>query len=244
MSSLRHAPRVPRCAAWNRPPGGARLSPMRTAGGVVAFLLAAAVAVTASSVSAGDAASTYVVTTVEDGDGGPSSDLTLRDAIEAANEDDTDSRIVLVIGGSHVLEHCTDEVDALVVVGDTSTTIEGRGATIEQTCDGERVLQVGGTGAFRLHDVTISGGDARTAGGGVVVDGPQQVIVRGSTFTGNRTAADGGGLAVLGAGATIERSLFQGNEARRGGGAWVNGDVVVEASTFAENVASTDGGAL
>jgi predicted outer membrane repeat protein len=195
-------------------------------------------------VSAGDAVSTYVVTTVRDGDGGPSSDLTLREAIDAATDDDTDSRIVLAIGGTYVLERCTDEVDALVVGGGTSTTIEGRGATIEQTCDGERVLQVGGTGAFRLHDVTITGGDARTAGGGVVVDGPQQVIVRGATFTRNETGADGGGLAVIGAGATIERSLFQDNEARRGGGAWVNGDVVVEASTFAENTAATDGGAL
>jgi predicted outer membrane repeat protein len=217
---------------------------MRTAGGVVAFLLAAAVALTASSVSAGDAVTTYVVTTVQDGDDGPSTDLSLRDAVEAATDDETDSRIVLAIGGDYLLERCSDGVDALVVGGDTATTIEGRGATIEQTCAGERVLQVGGTGAFRLADVTITGGDARTAGGGVVVDGPQLVHVVGSTFTTNRTAADGGGLAVIGAGATIERSLFRDNEARRGGAAWVNGDAVVEASTFTANRASTDGGAL
>jgi len=217
---------------------------MRTAGGVVAFLLGAAAVLTASGVSAGDAVTTYAVTTVEDGDAGPSADLSLREAFEAATEDDTDSRIVLAIDGDYVLDRCTDGVDALVHGGTTAITIEGRGATIEQTCPEERVVQVGGTGAFRLEGAVITGGDTRTAGGGIVVDGPQQVAITDTTFTGNRTSADGGALAVLGTGVTIQRSLFEDNEARRGGAIWINGDTVINGSTFTANVASSDGGAV
>lgn len=216
---------------------------MRTVGGVVAFLVAAAAALPASSVAAPGGA-TYLVTSQVDDPGAPSSDLTLRAAMEAASEDGTDSRIVLAIDGTYVLDRCTDGVDALLLTADGETVVEGRGATVEQTCAGERVLEVGGEGTLRLHDLTITGGDSRTAGGGVAVDGPQRVVVRGGAFVGNRSASEGGGLAVIGAGATIEHSSFEGNEARRGGGAWVNGDVVVSASTFATNVAATDGGAL
>ena len=217
---------------------------MRTAGGLLALLLGASTVLTASGVSAGDAVTTYLVTTAEDGDAGPSTDLSLRGAFAAAVEDGTDSRIVLGIGEQYVLDRCTDGADALLHGGDTALTVLGRGATVEQTCPGDRVVQAGGTGSFRLDGITIAGGDSRTAGGGVAVDGPQQVTVVDSAFVDNRSAADGGALAVIGAGLTLERTSFEGNEARRGGAVWVNGDATVTASTFASNVASSEGGAL
>jgi len=128
-----------------------------------------------STVPAG-AADTIVVTTTADGGGG-----SLRDAFATASTDGVDTIIelqagatyALTCGGGGQLEHTENNVLELA----------GNGATIEQTCAGERVIDQQGTSGIRLTDLTITGGNTPSDGGGVNASGP--VTATRVSFAGN-----------------------------------------------------------
>ena len=79
--------------------------------------------------------------------------------------------IVLTAGATYQLTRCEPVVPSAQAIGfgqvtiGGAVTIEGNGATIEQTCP-DRVLFT--QDAITLNDVTITGGDAEGQGGGLL----------------------------------------------------------------------------
>lgn len=92
-------------------------------------------------------------------------------------------------------------------------SILGSGATIRRAADAPRfrLLEVTESGAVRIADLRLVGGDAgRQPGGGILVRG--QLGLRKSTLQDN-TAAAGGALANLGGSVTLVDSTVTGNQA-------------------------------
>jgi len=139
-------------------------------------------------------------------DGDPNS---LRDVIE--NQATTDGDIViLTAGATYVLT--LGEINPAAAV-----TIEGNGATIQQTSGGDNLLESGFD--LTLRNVTLTGGHEPDDGGAIDMNGGDLTIVN-STLVGN-CAADAAGA--------IE------NE---------DDDTVIIASTLANNDADDDAGAV
>jgi hypothetical protein len=122
----------------------------------------------------------------------------------------------VTLGSSIDLVDCSPTGGDLDRAG--ALVVDGGGFTIRQTCPGERVLE-STSGGLTLTDVTITGGDlvatGDTSGGGVRVAG--DVLVNGTTVTGNRVTAQGfrvagGGIAATGS-VTLSGSRVDGNEA-------------------------------
>ncbi|MFN8027361.1 MAG: choice-of-anchor Q domain-containing protein [Acidimicrobiia bacterium] len=149
-------------------------------------------------------------------DGGSNS---LRDVLE--NQISSGDTVVLQAGATYTLDFCElPPPAAFTGVGDISVaaavTIEGNGATIDQTCQ-DRVLQT--QDAITLRDVTITGGNSNFFGGGLEVD--DNVL------------------------ATIDGVTFVDNESDSGGGIGTFGDLSITDSTFTNNVSSDgDGGGI
>jgi hypothetical protein len=202
---------------------------------------------------------TYRVTTTDDQVNGATGGLSLREAVLAAAADDADSRIVLGIDATYVLDRCAPEAPdegqqgALTVVSSLTPgseadgfdlVVQGRGSTIEQTCAGERVWSQQAYGPLALHDLTITGGEA----GGVYVASGWSIRAYDVTFAGNSSPSNGGGLLVGGGGsALLVRATFTGNDSGGdGGGVWANGSVTARESTFSANgsVDTDTGGAI
>ncbi len=206
---------------------------VRAALGAVALVGAPAAVVVATAGPA--SADTFTVTTTTDGVPG-----SLREAIEDLATNAGGDTVVLQAGATYQLD-CDSggslEHDA------TPLVIEGNGATIEQTCDGERVLDQGDAD-LDLEYVTITGGNTSGAGAGVRTSG--SLGVHHSTIRDNvsGTASAGGGISMLGGAgsALIEDSTLTGNTARNGGaiGVAAGTQVQVVNSTITDNHA--DGG--
>jgi hypothetical protein len=160
----------------------------------------------------------------------------LRAAIDDANAGGSDGVTITLSAGTYTLNQCgptgpddTNTAGDLDATGSGPLTITGlgTGATIKQTCSGERVLDQRGTALLSLQNVTITGGRATgrpAVGGGVRAAGP--IWVDHSTVADNSARGDVG---------TTE--VFQGADAR-GGGLSAVGPVTVISSTFAANVAA------
>lgn len=116
--------------------------------------------------------------------------------------------------------------------GKNPVTFKGNGATFFRDAadsDKFRFLRVTGTNASLIvNDLTFSGGfasgtSAVGSGGAILATSNGILTVSDSTFTGNTSAADGGGVAVLnGAGgstSSFTRTIFSGNTAAGTGGA-------------------------
>ena len=180
-------------------------------------------------------ADTFTVTTTADGGSG-----SLREAIEDLAVNAGGDTVVLQAGATYLLT-CGEGGD--LSHGSTPLIIEGNGATIEQTCDGQRVLQQG-EADLDLEYVTITGGNTDAPGAGVQTSG--SLGVHHSTIRDN-TAGPlvlGGGISMLGGegSALIEDSTLTGNTARNGGaiGVAAGTQVQVVNSTITDNHA--DGG--
>ncbi len=111
-------------------------------------------------------------------------------------------------------------------------------------------INITGSGASELDNLTLSGNSSRAGGGGALV-AQHTAVITNSTFSGNttvdgQTPGYGGGLAVSSTAiATITNSTFSGNSAEaHGGGLASNGASTILNSTFVDNVSALIGGGL
>jgi hypothetical protein len=136
----------------------------------------AAVGLTAVAVPPVGALNIITVTTTADG--GPGS---LRQAFADASTDGDDTRIELQPGalyeltcaGGGQLEHTEDN----------QLIIFGNGATVDQTCADERVIENDATNLIVVTEMTITGGNTNADGGAIRADG--SVRAQRVYFTGN-----------------------------------------------------------
>jgi len=120
-------------------------------------------------------------------------------------------------------------------------TVLGNGITISGN-NASRVIDNNTPGPLTLNGVTITGGNAPVAGGGVFSLGV--VTLTNSTISGNTAATGGGGVAA--GTVTLTNSTISGNTASAGGGGGIdaNGAVTVTNSTVSGNHSSGDGGGI
>ncbi|OWY62948.1 hypothetical protein B7486_55700, partial [cyanobacterium TDX16] len=208
--------------------------------------------ITAAPAQAGPPAP-YVVTTTDDVLEAPDAAISLREAVTLANEDGAASHIHLQAGATYELDLCDagapDESGNLS--GDLdhdaageALTIAGFGATIRQTCSGERVLNaLHPASQLTLVNTTITGGRTATTGGGVFSNGPLSLIA-GSVEGNVGGGAGGGGVAsffdVVVNGTTFRDNATSGH----GGGVFANEEAIVHGSTLVDNRAAQDGGGV
>lgn len=183
-------------------------------------------------------AETIDVTTTADGGLG-----SLRAAIDDINAAGAGPHTInLVAGETYALTDC-DAGYLEVQNGSGPLTINGNGATIDQTCADERIMRYDATEQLTLNEVTITGGNRSGSAGAIKSFGP--VAVNDSTFIDNRTDDDGGAIWTNDQNVTITGSTFTGNRAGGSGGAVYvrDGAITVVNSTFEANGARS-GGAL
>lgn len=175
----------------------------------------------------------------------------LRDAFETANANGEDDELVLSAGTTYDLT-CA-EGGQLDLSTNGRVIITGNGATIRQTCDGERVLEQVAAGTVAVRDLTMTGGNggdggAIKAGGAVLaervhfvdnesgtIDAHGNVTLVESTVTGS-SHVDGSIVSTGGGDLWLENSTVTGNEAAN---SLLYGDdgVLLVLSTIADNVA-------
>ncbi len=100
-----------------------------------------------------------------------------------------------------------------------------------------------------LDGLTLRGGYSRQSpvgGGGLLVPGVMDVVIRSVHFVDNETIGDGGGLHVqAGSTGVAEKCTFSSNRATRGGAvASSSSDFALMDDGFQNNVATVDGGAI
>lgn len=190
--------------------------------------------------AAGAAPGTITVSSTAD-DGSPG---TLRWAIDQANAAPDPTTIELP-AGTYALTACAPTSEDLNLSGDLDASPAAplhlvgltTGATISQTCPGERVLDVlqapGGasptSASLALDNVTITGGTAVGDGGGIRAAGDVAltgVTVSDNTATGTTAPQGQPGVAVRGGGVaasgtvTVMDGTFAGNQVTGGSGDW------------------------
>jgi predicted outer membrane repeat protein len=198
-------------------------------------LLASGLVMIAPSVAGAD---TIDVTTTADGGAG-----SLRAAIDEINTAGAGPHTInLVAGETYELTDC-DLGYLEVQAGNGPLTINGNGATIDQTCVGERIMRYDAIEQLTFNEVTITGGNRTGSAGAIKSFGP--VAVNDSTFVDNTADDDGGAIWTSNQAVTITGSTFTRNQAGRGGAVY-SGDstITVTNSTFEGNTATSDGGAL
>ncbi|MDM7855647.1 choice-of-anchor Q domain-containing protein [Cellulomonas alba] len=137
------------------------------------------------------AAATVTVTTTTDVVDGGDGLISLREAVDSANAAADPTVIELAASSTYTLTSCGGDEDANVTgdldyTGLLGLTINGHGATIDQTCPDERVLdQLDGTAQVALGALTITGGDS-TDGAAVRFNG--DIVLTGVTVSGNDAA--------------------------------------------------------
>jgi predicted outer membrane repeat protein len=215
--------------------------PARFAAAVSAALLATASALVAFALPA--QAATLAVTTTDDVVNGGDGVLSLREAIDAANADAATTTIELVAATTYELDLCdgddNDEEDAnasgdLDHSTDQALTINGHGATIEQSCAGERILHTTSAATtVTLTDVTLTGG----AGDGAAVNYAGDLVISGSTVAGNNSGPFGtlnSASGMSGASLNLSDSTVGPNTGRGVGGPFGTA-VTITDSTITQN---------
>lgn len=213
----------------------------RVVGGIAALALSLGGAVTALALVAGPASADTITVTNTADDGTATS---LRGVLSSVNAGDV---VVLTAGATYQLTRCAAAaaLSAGAIPINASVTIQGNGATIQQTCP-DRVLYT--TSAITLENVTVTGGNVDGPGGGLFEDSNALVTLNGATFTGNSASAGGGGLATSGD-VDVTGSTFSDNHdtGDSGGGIRVFSDVgttTITDSTFTGNTTTGWGGAF
>jgi len=210
---------------------------VRLAAYVAAPLLMSAVTVFAFSPVA--EAATLTVTTATDSVNGGDGLLSLREAITEANSAVEPTTIVLAAATTYQLDlgcaladedgNASGDLDH---TGDQDLTIEGNGATIEQTCANRRVLHtIHIAPTVTLNELTLTGG----SGEGAAVHFSNDLVITGSTITGNDSPT--GTLREPGmvtASLTLTDSTVGPNTGRGIGGSF-QANVTITGSTITEN---------
>ncbi len=186
--------------------------------------------------------------------------LSLREAVDLANDHDGDSRIELAAAATYALTRCdgvpadggneSGDLDYTVAsVSSDTVTLEvvtpvGSPATVRQDCpaaSGERAIE--GT-SLRLDTVTVTGG--RVVGDGGGVKGNRVTLGPGAVVSGNTATGDGGGVAapaVYGSQVTLAGRV-EDNHADGSGGGVSGYRVDLGGVVVRGNDAGVDGGGI
>ena len=199
------------------------------AGFTVALVGAAAVVVAAP---AGAVAQTFTVTNTTD-----TGADTLRDVLE--NQIAAGDTVVLTAGATYTLDNCDlGDIDV-----DADVTIEGHGATVEQTCT-DRIFDT--SDALTISNATLTGG-VSGSDGGAITSGSGALTLTGVRLIDNVSNEDGGAIDSSGD-VTVTDSLIQGNRTGGDGGAIDDSEggvhIRIVRSTIASNCAEGNGGAI
>lgn len=135
-------------------------------------------------------------------------------------------------GGGGILNFGTLSISHSTVSGNSAPLSGGAGGGIANT----------GTGILTISSSTLSGNSANSAGGGIINEGT--LTISGSTLDGN-SAQSGGGIYNDGV-LSMSTSTMSTNDASLFGGGIFNilGNATVLTSTFAGNIAGSNGGAI
>ncbi len=218
----------------------------RAARCVLTFSLAATAATAVAVVGASPAwaAGPFAVTTTADVVNGGDGVLSLREAINAAAADGTETIVQLAAGSTYQLTICADDGadEDLNADGDLDhleafqLTIQGNGSTIRNTCVNERVIETGNA-FLTLQSVVITGGDIDALpdnGGAVRATGNVETF---DSEIRDNSAATGGGI-FSDATVSLSRTAITGNTATSVAGGIAATDVInVAASTISGNTA-------
>jgi hypothetical protein len=187
-------------------------------------------------------------------------------SIQAALDGEPSGSVVCVDPGTWIgdVRPVGEPVHLLGVAGAEATIVQGDGA------DSVLVIDRGDGPGTIIEKLTITGGHAPSAGGGILVDASaptlRELVVTGNTADGfgggvgvlsinatlldvvisGNSAPEGGGLAIDGsAGATLVGCTVSGNQADRGGGIHLDGDALTLDGVLIEgNDATYEGGGL
>jgi Ca2+-binding RTX toxin-like protein len=186
---------------------------------------------------------TFRVNSVEDGSVDNSdSDLTLREAIAAANQ--TEEADLIQFAAS--LENSTIELqegalnirDSVTIRGENNITVDGgdlSGVFNVNNGKEEDVINVS------LDGLTITGGNSAESGGGIV--NAERLQISNSSLEDNAAAVDGGAIANTGI-LTIINSTLSNNNAQSGGGLLNLGTAKLVNTTISGNSATANGGGI
>ncbi|HLJ95402.1 MAG TPA: choice-of-anchor Q domain-containing protein [Gemmataceae bacterium] len=169
----------------------------------------------------------------------------LRAAISAANSGDTINFDPVSFATPRTITLTSGQLTLL-----TSMSITGSAAGVTVSGNqASRVFQIGDNGSngptVTLTGLTITQGQANSAGGGILELAGSTLILDGCTVSNNLSPSDGGGLFVYSSTATLTNCTFTGNSSETFGGAIKNygGQMTATNCTIAGNsVANSAGG--
>jgi len=188
----------------------------------------------------------YVVSVLEDTDDGnyAANDLSLREAINFANTDGTDSTITFAPA-------VFTAPRKTITLGGTTLSITANGSlTITGPSAGVNIDANSASGVFQITSatveligLTITNGETADGGGVDSVNG--NVTLTGCTISGNNATGSGGGINCTGGSLTMNNCTVSGNTAVAAGGIYVNiTTLVIDRSTISNNTAATYAGGL
>lgn len=139
------------------------------------------------------------ITVTDGGDAGTSSTCTLRQAVEASNANAPVGACPAGFGPNDSINFDVSLANATITLAQgqlvvtESMRLYGMGQVID--ADGNsRVILVQDTQKLAASNVTITGGNAAGAGGGIYLGDQADLELVESTVTGNQTVAEGGGI--------------------------------------------------
>jgi CSLREA domain-containing protein len=194
-------------------------------------------------------ATAYTVDTTADTSG--AGDCSLRDAINAANGSPTGGSTCTTAGtGTDTIGFSVTGTislgSTLPTITDTGLTITGPAGSPGITIDGGSSVQVMAvTGTATLQTLTVAHGSSATTGGGIFNSGT--LTLTNCTFSANSAATLGGGIDNSGGTMTVADSTFVNNSAGADGGAIFNDSnstLTVTNSTFSANTSVDFGGGI
>lgn len=204
-------------------------------------------------------ASVFVVNTTTDSVGNDcitSTTCSLREAVIAANLDQTTFDVILVPAGTYTLtlastgtDHPTD--GDLDIKGDVMIIGAGADSTIIEADSSlnDRVIEINGScvpsGSIdvTIRGVTIQDGNTTSEGGGIWTRAADLILDQVQVQD-NVAGTYGGGVKINTGSIEINRSAIVDNEAARGGGLASNADFTIVNSTIADNEATIRGGGI
>ncbi|MDP3970161.1 MAG: DUF5011 domain-containing protein [bacterium] len=196
---------------------------------------------------------TYVVTRTDDPIPGSCDieDCSLREAISAANINNAFDDVITLSAGTYTLSmagsgedsNATGDLDILDVGNLLTINGAGAGTTIINANSIDRVLDVTPSAELEINDMTITGGNFASSGGGILSYG---ILTVNDSIIENNTATYGGGVASNTGTADINRTVITNNTASLHGGG-ISHDtsagefLTVTNSTISDNQAGASG---
>ncbi|GHU84246.1 hypothetical protein FACS189473_1000 [Spirochaetia bacterium] len=220
-----------------------------------------------------DSTERYVSSTGDDtGDGSPGAPLaTVKKALELIYADYTASggadwpldggnpkpATIIISGTINTPEGSAMDTTSTIIIGEASSPlvyppIVLQGGTTPGTLratGARRVLYINGNTVTVGANLTISGGNPSSTGGGVMVGTTGTFILNGGTISDNTATTTGGGVYVSGSGSTftMNSGTISGNTATtNGGGVYVNtnGTFTMNNGTISDDNTATNGGGV